>query len=381
MQGQWLGAPSTSYCTGITTLLARATSSSSILLYGPNSSLPCLHAPFEVLLNRGEAVFLSIDEVAWVGESLPLELPLTCPEGCTVKLRALNSSAYVSRALLPFYGTALDFPLESSVSCSVQTPEPRVQGPYFPTVRLQFFLRPPLEPEHHSSADSYVLELTRSLSEKQFLLRDDRLVAVEVSTTGAFLWVDVTPAKAWRTSGLVGVDVKSVLDKIAKEADELEVLGHRFDVRYGIWFQPGELQRVELWPRIDSKDRTEVMVALQAEGVGGADGLVDIDELVSIVERANNNDEIQDELREAGILPSPSDDVGLQVSVLVVAALMLLWALKRALATLTSRPIAHFTTYFRNACGGYAHSPLQSFESTEHAVGGSAVSAASQRPR
>ena len=81
--------------------------------------------------------------------------------------------------------------LESNASAPLSTPEPPLmQG----VARVQLFVAPPLPPPHDAAAAEFALTITRALRSESFLLRDGRIVAVEVSSSGAALLLDVKVA-------------------------------------------------------------------------------------------------------------------------------------------------------------------------------------------
>ncbi|KAL1527597.1 hypothetical protein AB1Y20_008984 [Prymnesium parvum] len=272
--------PPLSFCVAAQHLSAIPTSSASFLLLGTENSTrawPCFPAPFQVFVERanGEKEVLPI-----LGRSLPLEISVVeCHAGCSFQLRSLNAREFLALSLLPVTNISefmmrprtfaiLEDTVKSARSAVVQSPV----GPapvYPPAVRIEFFLKPPLEPPLLQTSRAYFESLTEQLDNDHFAVGSGRFAVAEVSSSGAFVQADILPP-ARGESGTV--EVGTLLQELAVRASTLNVLGHRFDVRHGLWVQgvdptlihEGE-ERAKLWPVVDDEDKEVVAAKLAAE--------------------------------------------------------------------------------------------------------------------
>lgn len=272
------GGALVSYCAAAASLLANATSSSSVRLSLPGSG-GCHATPFEVLVHHHGANERWHPVVTCpVARLLPLEIALACPGGCRLMLRSLNASALAAKSLTSDSEGAVKEVLESAPSPLVTTPEPRSAVPNAPTARLAFFVRPPFEPPVRESASAFVAQLTTALDAPDFSLRPGRLVLEDVSSTGAYVLMDVMPEESLfggLRGGVSGPANAKVLQRLAVHASGLAVGAARrsFDPwPYGIVLleeptghgyaatrtpglaPPGGRGDMRLWPRLDAAD-------------------------------------------------------------------------------------------------------------------------------
>ena len=206
-------------------------SSASMLVTMPHTSCTTCaaaqwdpRAEFVVLLQRAGPA-----GTAWVklqqttrGRHLPLEIGAArCPIGCRLKLRTVDGL----RESPPTGHIVTPSPLKDIHDLHVDSAGYR-RG----SQRLEFFLRPPLHPVRLSSAQTFTSGLANALGIHHY-----RLVPVEISTTGRFLLVDLIEQDLYEyVSGLWN---REVLDRAHTMAGRVNISGHTFDERFGIWIQ------------------------------------------------------------------------------------------------------------------------------------------------
>ena len=234
-------------------LQARPTSSASLLLTAVDDSVEaaasrahaCGPRPIVELLVQqpGSASWETLTQVGRHGEMLPLELggmhcqaPAGCKLAARLRDRSLrNVSADVSNKLM------------------ITTPPPATVPPHSPGHRIELMLRPALPEPYELSAQALVSELISTLSDAHFVMRRERMHVAEVSTTGAFLMIDVIPEDIY--AYLSGPDVPRILLRLAVRADEFNLTsrGHRLDPRFGLWRQATPKQDASIHVSLPAK--------------------------------------------------------------------------------------------------------------------------------
>jgi len=254
-------------CAGASPLLANATSSASVLLYATKK---CKAAPFEVLLrHEGSTEWTALSQWA---TKLPLEVgSLRCRLGCYLRLHSLDATAFAARLRsinhnATFYEKALNTSIMSDETIRLVTPMPEVLAPHPPATRLELMLRPPLPEPHQIQGSQWGTALAHTLYSPHFQLRAQRVRCPEVSSTGAFVQLDILPDDIY--AYVSGPDTEEVLLELALRASMLNVSGHRIDARFGLWRQAvdgtkihGAVVQKKLWPRQHSEDASSTAVA------------------------------------------------------------------------------------------------------------------------
>ena len=188
------------------------------------------------------------------GRHLPLEIgAVRCRVGCRFKLRALHDD---------------DESWESEPSEVAVTPMPAkhpldlhidARGFKRGSQRIEFFVRPPLLPVTLDAARAFVDGFAGRLH-----VRRERFVPIEISVTGApcpasvpqwavhsrqptgapgplprgtgrFLLVDILEQDLYEY--VSGMWIREIFDKVTEVADGVNISGHTFDRRFGIWVQ------------------------------------------------------------------------------------------------------------------------------------------------
>lgn len=206
------------------------TSSASLLLTNatPFHASACGSRPIaEVLWQRpAGSEWQPAAQVGKHGETFPLEIcgaHCLAPLGCriAVKLRngvLLNATALVPVVLTGMGGarrgladadasTSASSPLLASPSLLasaaspstaasghvVFTPPPTRAPVHVPGARLELLLKPPLSPVTEAAAAPLVEAMLAQLNDHYFVMRSNRIKLAELSTTGAFMMLDVIP--------------------------------------------------------------------------------------------------------------------------------------------------------------------------------------------
>ena len=264
----------TAYCVALHTLKATASSSGSVMLSQQPAGAMCCPAMFEIMAQKRRADGLYEPwralNTPLFGRRLPLEVLIECEFGCVFKLRSLNASALASKAAaLNLNETnsklvTLQREVFSGVSEEVSTPSVNRAAPYPPAARLQFFLHPPLVAAGTSAmppvraARAFIDALVSALDSEHNHVSRNRFSLVEVSTSGSFVICDVLPESLFVT--VSGPDVRELEVQLAVKAAGLEVAGHYFDARYGLWqvgvqsnIIHGGVSTAKLWPRLSDR--------------------------------------------------------------------------------------------------------------------------------
>ena len=218
---------------------AQPTSSASVMISAGatgDGGVACAHGVYEVLMRRvaeggREGASFEADEGAsasWstllqtgaAGAPLPLEVGgvrCAAPARCAFRVRALNlsgvgyspSSALVSMPAAPA-------PVGAGETLTAASPPAQTIS------RLELFVDPPLAPPHAESGAAFCAGFAAAVG-----VPTGRLVLASVSSSGAFLLVDV------HTQG----DARATLGQLAAVAMTLKVAGHTLSRRFGLRLQ------------------------------------------------------------------------------------------------------------------------------------------------
>ena len=238
------------------------TSAASLLLINATMPTNCGSRPIvEVLLQPAGSEWQVMPQIGKHGEALPLELGgAHCSLGCRIAARTrdgqvLNATA-ISRA---DNAAARNASSTRNASLVVVTPPPRIPPMHFPSARIELLLRPPLAAPFEISAKQVVSQLLSQLDDHYFELHSsqghERIRLAEVSSTGAFVMLDVVPEDIFVY--VSGPDVQRILLRLALRADQLNLTNHFLDPRVGLWRQATPKQdaaihrampAVRLWP-------------------------------------------------------------------------------------------------------------------------------------
>ena len=165
------------------------------------------------------------------GEPLPLELGgshCPAPAGCRIAAKTRD-------------GNWLNVTTADGASEIIVTPPAKRAPPHIPGARVELFLRPPLPPPFEPAAKACIDAMIAQLHDHYFVMTRQRLDGskriqlAEVSTTGAFLQLDLLPEDIFAISS--GPDVPRILLRLAMRADEFNLTNHVLDPRYGLWRQ------------------------------------------------------------------------------------------------------------------------------------------------
>lgn len=188
------------YCVGTQELIARPTSSGSVLLMH-NESGACCPAAFSVLVKhrRSAGGFNPWTTVVpLIGRRLPLEVLVSCSQGCMFQLSSLNVSTYAAAHARAFARSRklsdivlLEGQLDSALSNEVTTPPCSVPLPLPPRVRLSLVLHPPLVAPLYEAAKGFLLGVITELTSEHNHINRERFSLVEVSSTGALILFDL----------------------------------------------------------------------------------------------------------------------------------------------------------------------------------------------
>ena len=189
---------------------------------------PCLSRSItEVFVQHAPSrEWVALPQLGHHGELLLLELcGMQCAAGCRVAARfrdglLLNATTADGKDL-------------------IVTPAPTVPPPHVPGHRIELLLHPPLAPPFAASAQRAIDDLLRQLTDnhkdEHFVMRRERIKLAEVSTTGAFVMLDIAPEDIY--AYLSGPDVPRILLRLAMRADVFNLTGRTLDPRYGLWRQ------------------------------------------------------------------------------------------------------------------------------------------------
>ena len=236
----------------LSSLMVVPSSSASLVLSAEGHHHACGSRPIVELAWQQPAgtAWQTVAQVGKHGEPLPFEIGgahCPAPDGCRVAIRTRDGHWHNASAI----GS-------SSSPDIVFTPPHLIAPPHFPGHRVDFFVRPPLPAPFDTAAKGCIDAMLTQLHDHYFVLRSNRIKLGEVSTTGAFVQLDLIPEDIYVY--LSGPDVPRILLRLALRADELNLTNHFLEPRYGLWRQatPHEDKAIhkalplkKLWPHVD----------------------------------------------------------------------------------------------------------------------------------